>query len=43
MEVGNGLFPSKGNALEAGVTEEELAQLFWAGLATDYARLAAKG
>lgn len=39
INLGNGLFPTRGIAKLNGLTEGELASLFWAGIATDYQRL----
>lgn len=37
--LGNGLTPSKANAKQLGITEGELAAIFWAGVGTDYRAL----
>lgn len=39
INLGNGLFPTKGLAKLNGLTEQELSTLFWAGVGTDYQRL----
>jgi leucyl aminopeptidase (aminopeptidase T) len=43
INLGNGLFPTRGMAKLNGLTEAELSSLFWAGVGTDYARLHAVG
>jgi leucyl aminopeptidase (aminopeptidase T) len=40
---GNGLYPSKANAERLGLTQAELAKIFWDGINTDYAQLQAEG
>ena len=40
---GNGLYPSKANAERLGLTQAELAQIFWNGINTDYTQLQAEG
>jgi leucyl aminopeptidase (aminopeptidase T) len=40
---GNGLYPSKANAERLGLTQAELAQIFWNGVNTDYTQLQAEG
>lgn len=40
---GNGLYPSKANAQELGLTQAELAKIFWDGINTDYDQLQADG
>jgi len=39
INVGNGVFPSPGNAARFAVTEDELANLFWSGVNTDYPQI----
>jgi leucyl aminopeptidase (aminopeptidase T) len=39
VQVGNGLYPSPGNAAEAGMTPHQMAALFRSGLDADYAAL----
>jgi leucyl aminopeptidase (aminopeptidase T) len=39
VQVGNGLYPTPGNAAEAGVSEAQLAALFRRGLDADYGEL----
>jgi leucyl aminopeptidase (aminopeptidase T) len=39
INVGNGVFPSPGNAAKFGVSESELADLFWSGVNADYAQI----
>lgn len=43
INLGNGLFPTKGLAKLQGLSEAELSNLFWAGVGTDYKRLFALG
>lgn len=43
IDLGNGLFPTRATAKSLGLSEAELATLFWAGVNTDYAKLAARG
>lgn len=40
---GNGLYPSKTNSERLGLTQAELAQIFWNGINTDYTQLQADG
>ncbi len=40
---GNGLYPSKANSERLGLTQAELAQIFWHGINTDYTQLQADG
>jgi leucyl aminopeptidase (aminopeptidase T) len=40
---GNGLYPSKYNAETLGLTQAELATIFWNGVNTDYTQLQAEG
>lgn len=40
---GNGLYPSKTNAERLGLTQAELAKIFWDGINTDYTQLQAEG
>ncbi|MDQ3370417.1 MAG: aminopeptidase [Myxococcota bacterium] len=42
IEVGNGLAPSPSRAKELGVSEAELAKLFWDGVSADYGPIEAK-
>jgi aminopeptidase len=39
INVGNGVFPSPGNAARFGVSEDALSSLFWSGVNTDYAQI----
>ncbi|NOT62633.1 MAG: aminopeptidase [Acidobacteria bacterium] len=39
----NSLYPSKNNAERLGLTQAELAQIFWNGINADYAQLQAEG
>jgi leucyl aminopeptidase (aminopeptidase T) len=41
--LGNGLYPTASRAQECGLTEAELAKIFWDGLNVDYAKMAATG
>lgn len=41
--LGNGLFPTEQNARRHGMTVEQLARLFWGGIAVDNAQLQATG
>lgn len=43
VELGNGLYPTAARAKEYGLSEEELANIFWNGLNVDYARMQATG
>ncbi|HEX4951487.1 MAG TPA: aminopeptidase, partial [Blastocatellia bacterium] len=40
---GNGLYPSKTNSERLGLTQAELATIFWNGINTDYTQLQADG
>lgn len=40
---GNGLYPSKTNSERLGLTQAELATIFWNGINTDYTQLQAEG
>jgi len=42
IELGNGFAPSPSRAKELGVTEAELAKLYWDGLSADYAAVEEK-
>ncbi len=39
VALGNGLYPTAARAKELGITQEQLATLFWDGVNTDYSRL----
>jgi leucyl aminopeptidase (aminopeptidase T) len=39
INVGNGIFPSPGNAARFGISEDALSSLFWGGVNTDYAQV----
>jgi leucyl aminopeptidase (aminopeptidase T) len=41
--LGNGLYPTAGRARQFGISETELAKLFWEGLNVDYAKMQATG
>ena len=41
--LGNGLYPTASRAKQYGLTEEELAKVFWDGLNVDYARMQSTG
>lgn len=41
--LGNGLYPTASRAKQLGMSEAELAKLFWDGLNVDYARMQATG
>lgn len=43
INLGNGVFPTKGMAKLNGFSEPEFSALFWAGVGTDYQRLHALG
>jgi leucyl aminopeptidase (aminopeptidase T) len=43
VELGNGLYPTPSRAKEYGLSEEELANIFWNGLNVDYAWMQATG
>ncbi|MEW5743684.1 MAG: aminopeptidase [Myxococcota bacterium] len=43
INLGNGVFPTKGMAKLNGFSEAEFSALFWAGVGTDYQRLHALG
>jgi len=41
--LGNGLYPTASRAKQYGLTEDELAKIFWDGLNVDYAKLESTG
>jgi leucyl aminopeptidase (aminopeptidase T) len=41
--LGNGLYPTAARAKQFGISESELAKLFWDGLNVDYAKMQATG
>src|SRR5262249_53786188 len=41
--IGNGLYPTASRAKQFGLTETELAKIFWDGLNVDYAKLQGVG
>jgi leucyl aminopeptidase (aminopeptidase T) len=41
--IGNGLYPTASRAKQFGLTESELAKIFWDGLSVDYAKLQGVG
>jgi leucyl aminopeptidase (aminopeptidase T) len=41
--LGNGLYPTDATAAQFGITKDQLAQIFWAGVNTDYANLQSAG
>ena len=41
--LGNGLYPTPSRAKQFGLSEAELAKLFWNGVNTDYSQLQATG
>jgi leucyl aminopeptidase (aminopeptidase T) len=43
IDLDNGLAPSPSRAKELGISEAELASLYWSGLAADYSAVQAKG
>jgi leucyl aminopeptidase (aminopeptidase T) len=43
VELGNSLEPAPSRAAARGMTEEELAKIFWDGLAADYGAIETKG
>ena len=43
ISLGNGLYPTPSRAKQLGVTERELAKLFWDGVNADYVQLQATG
>jgi leucyl aminopeptidase (aminopeptidase T) len=43
INLGNGIFPTKGMAKLHGFSEAEFSALFWSGVGTDYQRLRALG
>ncbi|CAN5211059.1 hypothetical protein BH18GEM1_BH18GEM1_16910 [soil metagenome] len=43
VELGNGLYPTAWRARRFGISESELADLFWAGVNVDYAELQQTG
>ncbi len=42
VSLGNGLYPTEDQAKQFGLTQEELAAIFWKGVNTDYTKLEAK-
>jgi leucyl aminopeptidase (aminopeptidase T) len=43
VSLGNGLYPTASRARQFGLSESELAKLFWDGLNVDYAKMQATG
>ncbi len=43
LGIGNGLYPTDATAKQFGLTKAQLADLYWAGINVDYAKLQAKG
>ena len=43
VELGNGMYPTKANADEFGISLEKLTEIFWSGINVDYEKLAANG
>lgn len=43
VNLGNGLYPTEALAKQFGMTKNELAEIFWKGVNTDYSVLEAKG
>ena len=43
MSLGNGLYPTEALAKQFGLTKNELSEIFWKGVNTDYSKLEAKG
>jgi leucyl aminopeptidase (aminopeptidase T) len=41
--VGNGLYPTPSRAKQSGLSEEELARIYWDGLNVDYSKMQATG
>lgn len=39
VSLGNGLFPTAATAKQYGLTQEQLATIFWSGVNTDYSKL----
>ena len=43
VSLGNGLYPTEALAKQFGMTKNELSEIFWKGVNTDYSKLEAKG
>jgi leucyl aminopeptidase (aminopeptidase T) len=43
VSLGNGLYPTEALAKQFGMTKNELSEVFWNGVNTDYSKLEAKG
>jgi aminopeptidase len=43
VSLGNGLYPTDATAAQFGIAKDQLAQIFWAGVNTDYASLQSTG
>ena len=43
VSLGNGLYPTEALAKQFGLTKNELSEIFWKGVNTDYSKLEAKG
>jgi leucyl aminopeptidase (aminopeptidase T) len=43
VSLGNGLYPTEALAKQFGMTKNELSEIFWNGVNTDYSKLEAKG
>ncbi len=43
VALGNGMYPTKANADEFGISLDELSNIFWAGINVDYEKLSADG
>jgi aminopeptidase len=43
VSLGNGLYPTEALAKQFGMTKNELSEIFWKGVNTDYLKLEAKG
>jgi len=43
VNLGNGLYPTAGRAKQYGISQQQLAKIFWAGVNTDYDKLQAVG
>lgn len=43
VQLGNGMYPTKANAEEFGISVDQLSDIFWAGINTDYEKLSSTG
>jgi aminopeptidase len=43
VALGNGMYPTKANADEFGISLEQLTEIFWSGVNVDYEKLSATG